>query len=154
MHVSYSERISFLLTKNVRGSTRKRLKLYARAKTLSKKSKKRINQLYNYHKEDEQELSNHPYGGLGLSKYVFVISYKGKDKRAEIDFDAFIIAESGQMRTFEQAMDAFILDRCLVFAEFRLGTADAGNLTKGHIEMRGNERFKATWKKIATEAML
>lgn len=146
MHVSYSERISFLLTKNVRGSTRKRLKLYARAKTLSKKSKKRINQLYNYHKEDEQE--------AGLSKYVFVISYKGKDKRAEIDFDAFIIAESGQMRTFEQAMDAFILDRCLVFAEFRLGTADAGNLTKGHIEMRGNERFKATWKKIATEAML
>ena len=147
MRVSYSSRISFLLTKNVRGATKRKLKIYARAKNLSKKSKKRINQLYNYHKEEEKGVSE-------LSKYVFVISYSGKDKRAEIDFDAFIIAGSGQTLVFERAMDAFILDRCLDFAEFRIGVADAGDLQKGHIEMKGNERFKATWRKMATEAML
>ena len=155
MRVSYNERISFLLTKNVRGNTRKKLKQYSRSKNLSAKSRKRINSLYQYHKEEEEQGT-----GIisGLTKYLLVISYTGSNKKSEIDFDGFVIAEAGRLKEFEKAVRDFVEDRHLdkldeYWDEFRIGEADAGDLKKGYIETNGNKRFELAFKTIIGLAM-
>lgn len=154
MRVSYSERIQFLLTKNVRGNTRKKLKGYAKSKKLSVSSRKRINSLYQYHKEED----NAEGGFNGLTKYLLVISYTGSNKKSEIDFDGFVIAESGRLKDFEKAVRDFVEDRHLDaldehWDEFRIGEAEAGDLKKGYIETGGNKRFEQAFKQIIGRAM-
>lgn len=155
MRVSYSERIKFLLTKNVRGNTRKKLKQYAKSKKLSASSRKRINSLYQYHKDEEEEQG---IGISGLTKYLLVISYTGSNKKSEIDFDGFVIAESGRLKDFEKAVRDFVEDRHLDaldehWDEFRIGEAEAGDLKKGYIETGGNKRFEQAFKLIIGRAM-